>query len=334
MRILVTGGAGFVGSHLCDRLVADGHEVVCIDNFITGFHENLRQLDGHPRFQLVEHDVQQPFSGGPYDQIYNLACPASPVHYQRDPVATLKTCILGAFNALDAAIRDGARVLQASTSEVYGDPDVHPQPEEYVGSVNCTGRRSCYDEGKRAAETAFYDYHRHFGVEIRVARIFNTYGPRMSPDDGRVIPNFITQALAGSPISVFGKGTQTRSFCYIDDMVEALVRLMNAPGGRVGPINLGNPVEFTVGTLAEIVLARTGSKAPLAYLPLPEDDPKIRQPDISKATVQLGWLPHVTLTEGLDRTIEWYTSVAGVTHIANARAFDLARSQGISAHGR
>lgn len=308
--VLVTGGAGFVGSHLCDRLVAIGHRVTCLDNFVTGNIDNLANLIDHPRFLLVRHDVQNTIPDAAYDRIYNLACPASPPHYQRDPVATLRTCVFGASNVLELGQRHGARVLQASTSEVYGDPDVHPQPEEYVGSVDCTGLRSCYDEGKRAAETLFYDFHRQHGVAIRVARIFNTYGPRMSADDGRVIPNFVTQALGGTPLSVYGAGAQTRSFCYIDDTVEGLIRLMEAPGGRVGPINIGNPRELSILQLADMVRARADSDSPIAFLPLPSDDPRIRRPDIEKAAAMLGWHPQVDLAEGLDRTIAWYRGAA------------------------
>ena len=316
LRVLVTGGAGFVGSHLCDRLVALGHYVTCLDNFVTGNADNLADLSGHPRFELVRHDVQHALPDAAYDRIYNLACPASPPHYQRDPVATLRTCVFGASNVLELGQQHGARVLQASTSEVYGDPDVHPQPEEYVGSVDCTGLRSCYDEGKRAAETLFYDFHRQHGVAIRVARIFNTYGPRMSPDDGRVIPNFVTQALGGTPLSVYGAGAQTRSFCYIDDTVDGLIRLMEAPGSRVGPINIGNPCELSILQLADLVRSRTGSDSPIAFLPLPGDDPRIRRPDIDKAAAMLGWLPQVDLAEGLDRTIAWYRGVAVRSHSA------------------
>jgi len=307
-RVLVTGGAGFLGSHLCEALIRLGYHVTCLDNLQTGSRLNIELLLDHPRFAFVEADVCSPLPDQPYDRIYNLACPASPLHYQRDAVGTLKTCVLGALHALELGRRHGARVFQASTSEVYGDPDQHPQTEEYVGSVNCTGLRACYDEGKRAAEALFFDYHRQYGVEIRVARIFNTYGPRMSPDDGRVVPNFITQALSGTPLTVYGGGHQTRAFCYVDDTIDAFIRLMERPGGRIGPINIGNPVEFTVRELATQVLSQTGSTAPLQDMPLPDDDPKIRRPDISKARDQLGWEPRVPLNEGLARTIAWYRS--------------------------
>ncbi len=305
VRILVAGGAGFIGSHLCDRLLQDGATVVCLDNLESGFKSNLAQALRSPGFTFIEGDVRERLPEGRFDQIYNLACPASPPQYQRDPIGTMKTNVLGAINVLERAAADGARALQASTSEVYGDPDVHPQPEEYAGQVSCVGPRACYDEGKRAAETLFYDYNRQRKVEVRVARIFNTYGPRMSPEDGRCIPNFIRQALTGEPITVYGAGSQTRSFCYIDDMIEALVRLMNAPGLRVGPINLGNPVEHTILEIAEIVKTRAGSASPLMMEPLPADDPKIRRPDIGKAESTLGWRPSTPLLEGLDLTIAW-----------------------------
>ncbi len=305
VRILVTGGAGFIGSHLCDRLLKSGATVVCLDNLETGFAANLSDASRSPLFTFVKGDVRDGLPGGRFDQIYNLACPASPPQYQRDPIGTMKTNVLGAIAVLERAAADGARVLQASTSEVYGDPDVHPQPEEYVGLVSCVGPRACYDEGKRAAETLFYDYSRQRGVEVRVARIFNTYGPRMSPEDGRCIPNFVGQAVTGAPITVYGSGSQTRSFCYIDDMVEAIIRLMNAPGLRVGPINLGNPVEHTILEIAEIVKERAGSSAPIVLKDLPADDPKIRRPDIAKAERELDWLPSTPLLDGLDRTIAW-----------------------------
>ncbi len=307
-KILVTGGAGFIGSHLCDRLLRDGHYVVCLDNFVTGDRANLKAAFKNPRFSLIEQNVQSPIADGDYDQIYNLACPASPPKYQLDAVETMRTCIIGAMNVLEYGKIHGSRILQASTSEVYGDPDKHPQAEEYVGAVNCTGRRACYDEGKRASEALFFDYYRQYKVEIRVARIFNTYGPRMSHDDGRVIPNFITQALQGSPITIYGDGSQSRSFCYIDDLVDGLIKLMNEPGGRHGPINLGNPVEFSVRELAEIIVAKADSSSDLKFLSLPEDDPKIRQPDINKAKKEINWLPTVSLMDGLDRTIDWYLS--------------------------
>jgi protoporphyrinogen oxidase/nucleoside-diphosphate-sugar epimerase len=303
---LVTGGAGFIGSHLCDRLLAQGHRVTCLDNLETGFKSNLAEALRSPRFTFVLGDVRDMTPEGEFDQIYNLACPASPPQYQRDSIGTLKTSVLGAINVLDYAVKHGARVLQASTSEVYGDPDIHPQPEEYFGFVNCAGPRACYDEGKRAAETLFYDYHRQHGIEIRVARIFNTYGPRMSPEDGRCIPNFLTQALTLQPITVYGSGGQTRSFCYIDDLVDGLIRLMNAEGGRIGPVNLGNPVEHTVLELAKIIKERTASSSEIVLKDLPADDPKIRRPNISKAEKELDWLPSTPLLDGLDRTIDWF----------------------------
>jgi protoporphyrinogen oxidase/nucleoside-diphosphate-sugar epimerase len=304
-NILVTGGAGFIGSHLCDRLLSDGCTVVCLDNFITGDKTNLQQAMQNPRFSIVDQNVQDSLPNDQFDQIYNLACPASPPKYQHDPVETMRTCIIGALNVLEYGRKHGARVLQASTSEVYGDPDRSPQCEEYVGAVNCTGRRACYDEGKRAAEALFFDFHRQYDVKIRVARIFNTYGPRMSPDDGRVIPNFITQALYGDPITIYGDGSQTRSFCYVDDLIDGLVRLMNEPGGRHGPVNLGNPNEFTVRELANLVVEQTKSTSKIKFLPLPEDDPKIRRPDIQKISGLIGWEPKVLLPEGLQRSITW-----------------------------
>lgn len=317
MRILVTGGAGFIGSHMCDRLLAQGHYVTCLDNLDTGFKSNLTEAMKSPRFTFVLGDVREHLPEGPFDQIYNLACPASPPQYQRDSIGTMKTSVLGALNALDFAVKHGARVLQASTSEVYGDPDIHPQPEEYVGLVNCSGPRACYDEGKRAAETLFYDYHRQHGVEIRVARIFNTYGPRMSPEDGRCIPNFLSQALTHQPITVYGAGSQTRSFCYVDDMIDGLIRLMNAAGDRIGPVNLGNPVEHTVLELAGIIKERTASSSEIVLRDLPADDPKIRRPNISKAEMELDWLPSTPLLEGLDRTIGWFLAkLSGAPEIA------------------
>lgn len=309
-RILVTGGAGFIGSHLCDRLLHEGHTVVCLDNFVTGRRVNIADALINPRFTLVEQNVQEPLPEGGFDQIYNLACPASPPQYQRDAVETMRTCVIGALNVLEYGRQHSARVLQASTSEVYGDPDKHPQCEEYVGAVNCTGLRACYDEGKRASEALFFDYHRQYKTEIRVARIFNTYGSRMSPEDGRVVPNFLAQSLSGAAITVYGDGSQTRSFCYVDDMIEGLVRLMNVPGGRHGPVNLGNPSEFTVSELAELMIEKTGSTSELRFVDLPEDDPKIRQPDIDKAIRVLEWAPSVELSEGLDRMIKWYRSDA------------------------
>jgi UDP-glucuronate decarboxylase len=304
-RILVTGGAGFIGSHLCRRLVQDGHEVLCVDNFFTGTRANISDLLGNPRFELVRHDVTFPLYVE-VDEIYNLACPASPIHYQHDPVQTTKTSVHGAINVLGLAKRLRARVLQASTSEVYGDPEQHPQTEEYWGRVNPIGPRACYDEGKRCAETLFFDYHRQHKLEVKVARIFNTYGPNMHPNDGRVVSNFIMQALRGDPITLFGDGSQTRSFCFVEDLVDGLVRLMASPAQITGPINLGNPNEFTMRALAEKVLNLTGSKSKLMYLPLPQDDPRQRQPDISKAQAHLGWVPNVQLHEGLATTIAYF----------------------------
>jgi len=304
MRILVTGGAGFLGSHLCDRLIGDGHEVVCLDNLFTGRKENVAHLLAHPRFEFVRHDVVDPFKVE-VDQIYNLACPASPPHYQYNPIKTVKTSVMGAINCLGLAKRVKARVLQASTSEVYGDPQVHPQPEGYWGHVNPIGRRSCYDEGKRCAETLFFDYHRENRVDIRVARIFNTYGPRMLPNDGRVVSNFIVQALQGEPLTVYGDGSQTRSFCFVDDLIEGLVRLM-AQTEIVGPVNLGNPDEFSMQRLAELTLKLTGGKSKIVHRPLPADDPKQRQPDITRARKHLKWKPKVALETGLERTIAYF----------------------------
>ncbi len=297
----MTGGGGFVGSHLCERLLDRGNEVVCLDNFYTGAIGNIQHLLGNPRFRLLRQDVCDPIVLD-VDQIYNLACPASPVHYQRDPVQTFRTNVLGAMNVLELARTSGAKVLQASTSEVYGDPSVHPQPESYWGNVNPHGIRSCYDEGKRGAETLFFDYHRQYGVRIKVARIFNTYGPRMQPDDGRVVSSFIIQALRGEPISIFGEGRQTRSFCYVDDLVEGLIRLMDSDDHVTGPINIGNPGEFTIRELADQVLALTGSASVLAFHPLPADDPRQRKPDIAKAQALLGWTPVTPLHSGLART--------------------------------
>lgn len=311
-RILVTGGAGFIGSHLCDRLLADGHEVWCLDNFDTGSEENLGEALKNPAFHLIRGDIRDGLPEIAVEQIYNLACPASPRHYQRDAVGTMRTSILGALHVLEYGRTHGARIFQASTSEVYGDPDVHPQPEDYVGAVNCVGRRACYDEGKRAAETLFYDYNRQYAVEIRVARLFNTYGPRMSAGDGRVIPNFVTQALTGEPITVYGSGTQTRSFCYISDMIDGFIALMNSPGDRVGPVNLGNPIEFSMRALAELVLEQTGSSSSLVYEALPDDDPKVRRPDTTQARTLLGWLPQVQLHAGLEQTIAWHRADLGL----------------------
>jgi UDP-glucuronate decarboxylase len=304
-RVLITGGAGFIGSHLCERLLADGHEVLCVDNFYTGTRRNMHKLLGNPRFELMRHDVCFPLYIE-VDRIYNLACPASPIHYQHDPVQTTKTSVHGAINMLGLAKRVRARILQASTSEVYGDPAVHPQPEEYWGNVNPIGPRSCYDEGKRCAETLFFDYYRQHRLAIKVARIFNTYGPRMHPNDGRVVSNFIVQALKGEDITVYGDGDQTRSFCYVEDLVDGLVRLMESKVDIVGPINLGNPGEFTIRQLAEIVIDLTGSRSKIIHRALPQDDPKQRRPDISKAQELLGWKPTIPLAEGLTKTIAYF----------------------------
>lgn len=304
-RVMVTGGAGFLGSHLCDRLLQDGNDVICVDNLFTGSKDNIRHLLGNPYFEFIRHDVTQPIFVE-CDQIYNLACPASPIWYQKDPIYTFKTSVWGAMNCLGLAKRTGARVLQASTSEVYGDPEVHPQPEEYRGCVNTIGIRSCYDEGKRAAETLFFDYHRKHDVDIKVMRIFNTYGPRMDINDGRVISNFIIQALRGQDITIYGDGSQTRSFCYVDDLIEGMVRLMNSRDGFTGPVNVGNPGEFTIKELAEIVIRLTGSNSELIYQELPEDDPKQRKPNIELAKKELGWGPSVILEEGLRKTIDYF----------------------------
>ncbi|SOB79932.1 UDP-glucuronate decarboxylase [Sphingomonas guangdongensis] len=303
-RVLVTGGAGFLGSHLCERLLDQGHEVLCVDNYYTGRRSNVEHLLDNPRFETMRHDITSPLLVE-VDEIYNLACPASPVHYQFDPVQTLKTCVHGSINMLGLAKRVKAKIFQASTSEVYGDPLVHPQPESYWGHVNPLGLRSCYDEGKRAAETLFFDYHRQHGVEIRVVRIFNTYGPRMHPNDGRVVSNFIIQALKGNNISMYGDGSQTRSFCYVDDLVEGFLRLMNQDA-TMGPVNIGNPGEFTIRQLAEMVVELTGSSSRLVQLPLPADDPRQRRPDISLAKQHLDWEPKVQLREGLERTIAYF----------------------------
>jgi UDP-glucuronate decarboxylase len=309
-RCLVTGAAGFVGSHLVDRLLADGHEVVGADNFYTGFARNIAHLASEPRFRLVEHDVTAPFPAalGPFDRIYNLACPASPPHYQRDPVFTTLTCFNGAMHCLQLAERHGARVLQASTSEVYGDPRVHPQPESYRGFVNCVGPRACYDEGKRVAETLCAEHRQRRGVDARIARIFNTYGPRMDPGDGRVVSNFVVQALKGEPLTVYGDGTQTRSFCYVDDLVGGLVRLMEHDD-EAGPVNLGNDGEFTMLELAELVLRETKSASPLVHEPLPADDPVRRRPDLTLARERLGYAPRVALAHGIARTVEHFRGV-------------------------
>jgi UDP-glucuronate decarboxylase len=307
-RILVTGGAGFIGSHLCERLLEVGHDVLCVDNYFTGRKDNIAHLLDHPHLELLRHDVTMPLYIE-VDEIYNLACPASPVHYQFDPVQTTKTSVHGAINVLGLAKRTKAKIFQASTSEVYGDPAIHPQTEDYLGNVNTIGPRACYDEGKRCAETLFFDYHRQHGVNIRVARIFNTYGPRMHPSDGRVVSNFIVQALKGEPITLYGDGSQTRSFCFVDDMVEAFIRLMDAPDSVTGPVNLGNPAEFTIRSLAEIVNELTGSESPLQAHPLPVDDPLQRCPDITLAKKHLDWQPTIELVEGLKRTITYFQSV-------------------------
>lgn len=307
-RILVTGGAGFLGSHLCERLLDDGHEVICVDNFFTGNKRNIIHLLDKPFFELVRHDVTFPLYLE-IDEIYNLACPASPVHYQFDPVQTTKTSVHGAINMLGLAKRTKAKIFQASTSEVYGDPEVHPQPESYWGKVNPIGIRSCYDEGKRCAETLFFDYYRQHELRIKVARIFNTYGPRMHPDDGRVVSNFIVQALKGEDITIYGQGQQTRSFCYVDDLVDGFVRLMDSREELTGPVNLGNPSEFTIRQLAEQVIELTGSRSKLVYKPLPQDDPKQRQPDITLAKKELGWRPTVPLDQGLVKTIAYFDAL-------------------------
>jgi UDP-glucuronate decarboxylase len=307
-RILVTGGAGFLGSDLCRRLVVAGHDVICLDNFFTSQKSNVDELLSRPNFELVRHDITQPI-WLEVDEIYNLACPAAPGHYQYNPIKTIKTSVMGAINVLGMAKRCRAKVLQASTSEVYGDPEIHPQPETYKGAVNPIGPRACYDEGKRAAETLFFDYHRMNRVNIRVVRIFNTYGPGMHPYDGRVVSNFIQQALQGSEITIFGDGSQTRSFCYRDDLLDGMIRMMEGPDDFIGPVNLGNPGEFTVRELAEMVLDLTSSKSRLVHLPLPADDPTQRKPDITLARTRLGWEPKVSLRDGLVPTIEWFRSI-------------------------
>jgi UDP-glucuronate decarboxylase len=309
-RTLITGGAGFLGSHLSDRLIQEGQDVLCLDNFFTGSKDNVSHLMGHPRFELMRHDVTFPLYVE-VDQIYNLACPASPVHYQHDPVQTTKTSVHGAINMLGLAKRTKARILQASTSEVYGDPDVHPQPESYWGRVNPIGPRSCYDEGKRCAETLFFDYHRQHALEIKVVRIFNTYGPRMHPNDGRVVSNFIVQALRGEDITIYGNGHQTRSFCYVDDLIEGFVRMMQSPADFVGPVNMGNPGEFTMMELAEKILKLVGGKSKITFYPLPTDDPKQRQPDIRLAKTELGWEPKISLDDGLKETVEYFRKLLG-----------------------
>jgi UDP-glucuronate decarboxylase len=307
-RILVTGGAGFLGSHLCERLVAQGHDVICLDNFFTSQKSNVAHLLGKPNFELIRHDVTQPV-WLEVDEIYNLACPAAPGHYQYNPIKTMKTSVMGAINMLGLAKRCHAKILQASTSEVYGDPEVHPQVETYRGAVNPIGPRACYDEGKRAAETLFMDYYRSNRVNIRVVRIFNTYGPRMHPFDGRVVSNFIRQALVGEDITLYGDGMQTRSFCYCDDLVEGMMRMMNGPDTFIGPVNLGNPDEFTIRELAELVIELTGAKSKVISEPLPQDDPTRRQPDITLAKTHLDWTPQVKLRQGLAKTIDWFKSI-------------------------
>ncbi len=307
-RILVTGGAGFLGSHICERLVNQGHDVICLDNFFTSQKSNIAHLLGKPNFELIRHDVVEPIFLE-VDEIYNMACPASPVHYQYNPIKTTKTSVMGAINMLGLAKRVHARILQASTSEVYGDPSIHPQPETYRGNVNPIGLRACYDEGKRCAETLFFDYHRQNGVDVRVVRIFNTYGPHMHPYDGRVVSNFIIQALNNQDITIYGEGQQTRSFCYRDDLVDAIMLMMNNPHGFIGPVNIGNPGEFTIKQLAEMVIELTGSKSKLVHLPLPADDPTQRKPDITIARDKLNWEPKIPLREGLTRTIEYFRNI-------------------------
>ena len=304
-RILVTGGAGFLGSHLCEKLLAAGNEVLCVDNYFTGSKDNIQHLMDNPKFEVIRHDINFPLYLE-VEEIYNLACPASPIHYQFDPVQTIKTCVVGSVNMLGLARRVKAKIFQASTSEVYGDPKEHPQKESYRGYVNPIGPRACYDEGKRSAETLFFDYHRQHGTQIKVVRIFNTYGPRMHPDDGRVVSNFIVQALRGQPLTVYGEGEQTRSFCYVDDLVDGFVRFMDSDAAFVGPMNLGNPHEVTVKELAERILKMTGSKSKIDYLPLPQDDPTRRCPDISLAKEKLGWQPQVPLEVGLQKTIDYF----------------------------
>jgi UDP-glucuronate decarboxylase len=309
-RILITGGAGFIGSHLCERLLNEGNEVICLDNYFTGSKQNIKHLLDNHNFELVRHDITSPYFVE-VDEIYNLACPASPIHYQYNPIKTVKTSVMGAINVLGLAKRIKAKVLQASTSEVYGDPMVHPQPESYWGNVNPIGLRSCYDEGKRCAETLFMDYHRQNHVNIKIVRIFNTYGPRMNPDDGRVVSNFIVQALKGKNITIYGDGTQTRSFQYVDDLVEAMIRMMNTGDDFIGPVNTGNPGEFTMLELAEKVIKLTGTKSKIVFAPLPADDPKQRRPDIILAKEKLGWEPKIPLEEGLKKTIEYFAKTLG-----------------------
>ena len=309
-RILVTGGAGFIGSHLCERLLNDGYDVLCVDNYYSSTKDNIAHLLPHPRFEVIRHDVTFPLYVE-VDEIYHLACPASPVHYQRDPVQTTKTAVHGSINMLGLAKRTGAKILLTSTSEVYGDPAVHPQSEDYWGNVNPIGPRACYDEGKRCSETLFFDYHRQHNLNIKVVRLFNTYGPRMHPHDGRVVSNFIVHALANKPLTVYGEGDQTRSFCYVDDLIAGLIAMMASPDDSTGPINLGNPVEFTIAELADKVIQMTGTSAGIEHLPLPQDDPIRRQPNIERAKKELGWEPTVALDEGLKRTIDYFRSIAG-----------------------
>ncbi|MDO8307650.1 MAG: SDR family oxidoreductase [Actinomycetota bacterium] len=306
-RALITGGAGFIGSHLCERLLDEGYDVLCVDNYYSSTKDNIAHLLSNPRFEVLRHDVTFPLYVE-VDEIYHLACPASPIHYQRDPVQTTKTAVHGSINMLGLAKRTGARILLTSTSEVYGDPLVHPQTEDYWGNVNPIGPRACYDEGKRAAETLFFDYHRQHALKIKVARLFNTYGPRMHPHDGRVVSNFVVSALAGEPITIYGEGSQTRSFCYVDDVIDGLLALMRSGDEVTGPINLGNPGEFTIAELADLVLAQTGSSSPIEHRPLPQDDPVRRQPDITRAKETLGWEPTIGLSDGLARTIEYFRS--------------------------
>ncbi|GEO36995.1 dTDP-glucose 4,6-dehydratase [Skermanella aerolata] len=307
-RVLVTGGAGFLGSHLCERLLSRGDEVICVDNYFTGARDNILHLLANPRFEVIRHDICFPLYLE-VDEIFNLACPASPIHYQFDPVQTVKTSVHGAINVLGLAKRVKAKIFQASTSEVYGDPAVHPQQESYWGNVNPIGPRACYDEGKRCAETLFFDYHRQYGVNIRVVRIFNTYGPRMNPQDGRVVSNFIVQALQDKPITIYGDGSQTRSFCYVDDLIEGFIKLMDAPDTVTGPVNIGNPGEFTIRQLAEIVIEMTGSRSEIVQMPLPQDDPLQRRPDITKARELLDWQPTIPLRQGLERTIDYFKTL-------------------------
>jgi UDP-glucuronate decarboxylase len=327
-RTIVTGGAGFIGSHLCDQLIQRGDTVICVDNLFTGSMRNIRPLLNHPSFSFVNHDVREPLRiSGDVDRIYNLACPASPRHYQRDPVGTMKTCVIGALNVLEFARQKSSRILQASTSEVYGDPEIHPQPEDYAGHVNPIGPRACYDEGKRAAETLFFDYNRTHGVQIKVARIFNTYGPRMLENDGRVVSNFIVQALRGAPITIYGTGRQTRSFCFIDDLVRGLELLMESPPDVTGPCNLGNPDELTIEEIAKRVIAQAHSSSELAHRSLPQDDPQRRKPVIDRAAASLGWQPKVSLENGLDATIAYFAlSIATNNRDATVASIDTARA--------